>query len=113
MPWTETGQRWFGVKFWKTWAVNGEVGHVEEAVYMVRAENTVDAEAAGWRAARRDDDDFVNDDGDPVQIRVAKLDYVWDMKESRLRSGTEVLGQLFELDDDGEIDLELPTDKGA
>jgi hypothetical protein len=110
MVWSESGPRWFGVKFWKTWAVNGEVGHVEEAVYVVRAENVADAEAAGWSAARRDDNDFRNEDGELVQVRVAKLDYVWDMKASRLRSGTEVLGQVFEVDEDGTINLELPTD---
>ena len=110
MAWTESGPRWFGVKFWKTWAVGGEVGHVEEAIYAIRAEDAAEAEAAGWRAARRDDNDFVNEEGQSVQIRVAKLDCVWDMKKTRLRSGAEVLGQLFELDDDGSIDLDLPTD---
>ena len=110
MPWTESGPRWFGVKFWKTWAVDGEIGHVEETIYIVRANDAAQAEASGWRAARRDDDDFLNEDGEPVQIRVRKLDHVWDMRESRIRSGNEVFGELFELDDDGGVALGLPTD---
>jgi hypothetical protein len=108
VAWVDAGSRWWGVKVWKTWSINDERSHVEEAVYLVRAESEDKAAEAGWASAVRADDDFTNEHGETVTIRASHVDHVYDLHVARLRSGGEVFSLLYELDDEGAINTEHP-----
>ena len=90
MAWVDDKPHWFSVKVWKTWAV-GDAAHdaVEESVYLVRAASTDEAAEEGLRAARRDDNDFLNEEGEQVRIRASHVDYVDDLHVNRWRHGLE------------------------
>lgn len=106
----ESGQRWFGVRVWKTWAVSDEVSHLEESIYLVKAPTEEDARQGALQAATRDESDFLNELGEPVKIRVHEVGFVFDPHQARLTSGSEVFSLLHELDDDGRFGFAFPFD---
>jgi hypothetical protein len=112
MAWVESGRCWFGVRVWKTWAVQEQVGHLEEAIYLVKASAEQEAREFALRAASRDESDFLNELNEPVKVRVYKVGHVYDLHKARLNSGAEAFSLLYELDEEGDFDFGFPFEDG-
>ena len=111
MPWADDGVRWFGVKVWKTWRVQGSLlEHVEESIHAVRASSEEDAREKALASARRDDSHFRNEDDEEVTIALSHIDHIFDTHETRMTSGTEIFSRVYELDDEGVIDGGWPQE---
>jgi hypothetical protein len=96
--------RWFGAKCWKRWLVDGEPAYLEESVYLIRATTEEEAELIASEKAKPDVDSFENECGERVDIVLEGVASVYDSAVPRLRSGSEVFSQLYEVEPDGSID---------
>jgi hypothetical protein len=115
------GERWFGVKFWRTWSLAGEDPcFLEELVLAVPATSPDEADRRATELAVAADTDVVNDRGELVHVRTVNRDYVYDTLSATVVTleDREVFGQLFELNPDGSVeffdpDNDLPFREGA
>jgi hypothetical protein len=82
-------------------------------VYLVRAGDAEEAEMKGRGSALRDDSLYLNDEGKPATVTLVRVDHVHDLLMNRLRSGAEVFSLLYETDDDGGIDIDVPAGRSA
>ncbi|MDP9387813.1 MAG: DUF4288 domain-containing protein [Actinomycetota bacterium] len=114
-------ERWFGVKFWRTWSVgDDDPQFLEEIVLVVRATSPDEAGRRATELAVAADAEVVNDRGELVHVRTVNRDYVFDTHSDTLITldDWEVFGQLFELNPDGSVeffdpDNDLPFREGA
>ncbi|MDP9387815.1 MAG: hypothetical protein M3Q48_07760 [Actinomycetota bacterium] len=115
------GERWFGVKFWRTWSLAGEDPcFLEELVLAVPATSLDEADRRATELAVAANTDVVNDRGELVHVRTVNRDYVYDTLSATVVTleDREVFGQLFELNPDGSVeffdpDNDLPFREGA
>lgn len=105
-------ERFFGVKFWRTWTVGDEDRSFEEIVLMVRARSAREAATRATALAIAADTDVVNDAGESVHVRTVNLHFVWDTSSATLvdKIGSEVFGLLYSLNPDDSVEYFEPDD---
>ncbi|MGI8684888.1 MAG: hypothetical protein ACR2MO_07350 [Acidimicrobiales bacterium] len=113
-------ERFFGVRVWRTWTVDGDDRCYEEVVLVVRATSADEAGARATELALASDVDVVNDAGELCHVRTVNVDYVYDNHQPTLvdQYGSEFFGNLYSVNPDGSVeffdsDNDLPFREGA